>query len=67
MAYEGKEGRRRHLVNRKSVAGSVDAERIWEEASAYLGETWDLSSIGQVQIRGDGAEASVSRSLGRYS
>lgn len=55
VAYEGKEGRRRHLVNRKSVAGRVDGERIWEEASAYLGETWDLSSIGEVHIGGDGA------------
>ncbi|HHV78426.1 MAG TPA: hypothetical protein GXX40_02210 [Firmicutes bacterium] len=55
VAYEGKESPRRQLVNRKSVAGRVDGERIWEEASAYLGERWDLSSIGEVHIGGDGA------------
>jgi hypothetical protein len=56
VAYEGKEGEPRRLVNRRTVAGRVDGEMIWEEASAYFAGEWDLSEVKEVKVGGDGAE-----------
>jgi len=56
VGYEGKDGKPRRLVNRKTVAGRIDAERIWEEASAYFAGEWDLSEVREVRVGGDGAE-----------
>lgn len=56
VGYEGKEGEPRRLKNRRAVAGLVDGEAIWEEASCYFGEVWALGEVEQVRIGGDGAE-----------
>ncbi len=56
VGYEGKSGTRKQLKNRHSVAGITDGNGIWEEASCAFGRKWDLSSIDQVRIGGDGAE-----------
>jgi len=55
VGYEGKEGQPRSLKGRQTVAGLVDGEAIWEEASAVFGERWDLERVAQVRIGGDGA------------
>lgn len=55
VAYEGKEGLRRNLVNRRTVAGITDGEGIWEEAGAVFAHKWDLSGVEKVRVGGDGA------------
>ncbi|MGQ5710543.1 ISLre2 family transposase [Desulforudis sp. Tu-874] len=55
VGYEGKEGCPRSLKGRQTVAGLVDGEAIWEEASAVFGERWALEKVAQVRIGGDGA------------
>lgn len=55
VAYEGKEGSRRNLVNRRTVAGVVDGESIWEEASTVFAHKWDLGRVEKVRVGGDGA------------
>ena len=56
VGYEGKEGKPKRLKNRRVVAGLVDGEAIWEEASCYFGGVWALGEVEQVRIGGDGAE-----------
>lgn len=56
VAYEGKEGTRHRLVNRRTVAGLTDGEGIWEEASVDFGHNWSLDEIERVRIGGDGAQ-----------
>lgn len=56
VAYEGKEGLRRSLVNRQTIAGMLDGEGIWEEVGAVIGHKWDLSVVEKVRIGGDGAQ-----------
>ncbi len=56
VGYEGKlEGARRSLKNRRTVAGLVSGEAIWQEATVKLGGTWDLSRVKEVHVGGDGA------------
>lgn len=56
VAYEGKEGlTRRSLVNRRTIAGMLDGEGIWEEVGAVIGHKWDLSMVEKIRIGGDGA------------
>jgi hypothetical protein len=56
VGYEGKEGKPKRLKNRRVVAGLVDGETIWEEASCYFGGVWALGEIEHIRIGGDGAE-----------
>lgn len=56
VAYEGKEGLRKKLTNRQTVAGVENGEGIWEEASTVFGHKWDLSRVEKVRIGGDGAK-----------
>lgn len=56
VAYEGKEGSRHRLVNRRTVAGLTDGEGIWEEASVVFGHEWALDEVKKVRIGGDGAQ-----------
>lgn len=57
VAYEGKAeaGGRRKLVNRQIIAGMEGSHSIWEEASAVLGDKWNLGDLEKVYIGGDGA------------
>lgn len=56
VGYEGKEGPRRRLKNRHTVAGTGSGEEIWEEASAVFGFKWSLDEVKKVRLGGDGAE-----------
>lgn len=55
VGYEGKSGPKRRLENRRTVAGIVDGQGIWEEASCDFGQKWVLSQVKQIRIGGDGA------------
>ncbi|MGE5584733.1 MAG: ISLre2 family transposase, partial [Bacillota bacterium] len=57
VGYEGKTGGvRRSLKNRRAVAGVGSGKEIWEEAGVKFGKTWDLGSVKEVDVGGDGAE-----------
>jgi len=43
------------LCGRRVVAGLVEGEAFWEEAVARFGEHWDLDSVNEVLVGGDGA------------
>ena len=56
VGYEGKvEGARRSLKNRRTVAGLVGGQEIWEDAGVEFGRTWDLGRVKEVHVGGDGA------------
>jgi len=55
--YSGKrrQGARCELENRRTVAGLVDGQTIWEELTVVGGRCWDWSSVETVHVGGDGA------------
>jgi len=56
VGYDGKiAGPRRRLMNRRTVAGLVSSQEIWEDAGVEFGRTWDLSRVKEVHVGGDGA------------
>ncbi len=55
VGYEGKEGEKKRLVNRATVAGLTNGEGIWEETDCVFSQKWDLEKVKQTRIGGDGA------------
>lgn len=55
VGYEDKEGKKKRLVNRTTVAGLTEGEGIWEETDCVFSQKWDLEKVKQTRIGGDGA------------
>jgi len=55
VGYEGKEGDKKRLVNRTTVAGLTDGEGIWEETDCVFSQQWNLEKVEKTRIGGDGA------------
>ena len=55
VGYEGKEGDKKRLVNRTTVAGLTDGEGIWEETDCVFSQQWNLAKVKKTRIGGDGA------------
>jgi len=53
-AYDGKkkskDGKRRSLQHRYSVATTRESEKFWEESSAYLANQWKMDKIERVEL-----------------
>ena len=58
-AYDGKkkskDGKRRSLQHRYSVATTRESEKFWEESSAYLANQWKMDKIEKMELGGDGS------------
>ncbi|MFO7951809.1 MAG: ISLre2 family transposase [Bacillota bacterium] len=55
VGYEGKEGKKKCLVNKTTVAGLTNGEGIWEETDCVFSQKWDFEKVKQTRIGGDGA------------
>ena len=55
VGYESKEGERKRLVNKTTVAGLTDGEGIWEETDCVFSQRWNLAKVEKTRIGGDGA------------
>ncbi len=57
--YEGKEklpSGKKKLQHRQAVGGVMSGAQLWEHVSERSARVWDLTSVQQVKIGGDGAD-----------
>jgi len=55
VGYEGKEGKRKYLLNKTAIAGVADGEGIWEETDCVFSQKWRIEKVKRTRIGGDGA------------